>query len=252
VTPVGWLDLGSGVSGDMLLGAVAGVPLDTCRGPRAPRPAYRPARRGGQACWAGCGPRARRRPRGGSAIPCAGQGAGVTRAPGRSAADPRRRSSPRSPGLRHPCAVSSSTTSTSTRSGPRRHRRPRRCLCRLRGRDLDRLVASRVALAGRCARTARGRLPVSGPAVLQVLADAAAPGHGGPDGEEVATPTGATLEVSLAAAFGMRLLPPSATDTGAGGRDPGHRTNMVRLVVGQDPSRTSTEILRGPARRRPC
>lgn len=100
---------------------------------------------------------------------------------------------------------------------------------------LGRLVASPVALGSGYVATAHGRLPVPGPAVLALLAGAAAPGHGGGADEELATPTGVALVTSLASDFGpLPLLRPVATGTGAGGRDPAGRPNVVRLVVGED------------------
>ncbi len=99
---------------------------------------------------------------------------------------------------------------------------------------LDRLVASPIALGGGRARTAHGTIPVPGPAVLALLEAAGAPGRGGPDEEELATPTGVALATTLAAGFGpMPALRPTATGTGAGTRDPAGRPNVVRLVVGE-------------------
>ena len=98
---------------------------------------------------------------------------------------------------------------------------------------LDRLVASPIALGGGRARTAHGTIPVPGPAVLALLEAAGAPGRGGPDEEELATPTGVALATTLASGFGpMPALRPTATGTGAGTRDPAGRPNVVRLVVG--------------------
>jgi len=100
---------------------------------------------------------------------------------------------------------------------------------------LDRLVASPIALGGGQARTAHGAIPVPGPAVLALMAGIGAPGRGGPDDEELATPTGVALATTLASAFGaMPLLRPTRTGTGAGSRDPVHRPNVVRLVVGEE------------------
>ncbi len=62
---------------------------------------------------------------------------------------------------------------------------------------LERLVASPVALGSGYVATAHGRLPVPGPAVLALLAGAAAPAHGGGADEELATPTGVALVTSL-------------------------------------------------------
>ena len=99
---------------------------------------------------------------------------------------------------------------------------------------LDRLLASPIALGGGHARTAHGRIPVPGPAVLALLEAAGTPGRGGPDEEEMATPTGVALATTLAAGFGpMPALRPTATGTGAGTRDPAGRPNVVRLVVGE-------------------
>ena len=99
---------------------------------------------------------------------------------------------------------------------------------------LDRLVASPIALGGGRARTAHGTIPIPGPAVLALLEAAGAPGRGGPDEEELATPTGVALATTLATGFGpMPTLRPTATGTGAGTRDPAGRPNVVRLVVGE-------------------
>jgi pyridinium-3,5-bisthiocarboxylic acid mononucleotide nickel chelatase len=110
--------------------------------------------------------------------------------------------------------------------------------------DLDRLVVSPVALGGGHVRTAHGRLPVPGPAVLALLADGRVPAHGGPDDEELATPTGVALVTTLATASGhLPLVSAPVTGTGAGGRDPRHRPNVVRLVVGEEPRAGEVETL---------
>lgn len=83
---------------------------------------------------------------------------------------------------------------------------------------LEQLVASPVALGGGYVQTTHGRLPVPGPAVLALLARAGAPGRGGPDEEELATPTGVALVTSLVTGFGMMpSIRPLAIGTGAGG-----------------------------------
>jgi hypothetical protein len=71
--------------------------------------------------------------------------------------------------------------------------------------------------------------------VLALLEAAGAPGRGGPDEVELATPTGVALATTLADGFGpMPALRPTATGTGAGTRDPAGRPNVVRLVVGEE------------------
>ncbi|WP_034510433.1 nickel pincer cofactor biosynthesis protein LarC [Blastococcus sp. URHD0036] len=111
---------------------------------------------------------------------------------------------------------------------------------------LDRLVVSPIALGGGSADTAHGRIPVPGPAVLALLAATGAPAHGGPDDQELATPTGVALATTLADGWGaMPAVRVGRTGVGAGGRDPAHRPNAVRLVVGESaaPSTGAEELL---------
>jgi uncharacterized protein (TIGR00299 family) protein len=113
---------------------------------------------------------------------------------------------------------------------------------------LDRLIASPVALGSGTVSTAHGRLPVPGPAVLELLRSAGAPTSGSgtaPDGVpmsdipasdsgiELCTPTGAALVTTLADGFGaLPAMTVREVGSGAGARDlPGH-PNVVRLVVG--------------------
>ena len=97
---------------------------------------------------------------------------------------------------------------------------------------LDALHASPVALGGGTVQAAHGRLSVPGPAVVRLLADA--PTYGGPVEVELATPTGAALLRTHVGTWGT--APPMTSTTqghGAGGRDlPGH-ANVLRLVVGR-------------------
>lgn len=99
--------------------------------------------------------------------------------------------------------------------------------------DLDRLVCSPIALGGGRARTEHGPIPVPGPAVVELLRAADAPGVGGPVDLELATPTGVALMVTLADEFGpMPLLRPELSGFGAGTADPEGHANLTRLVVG--------------------
>jgi uncharacterized protein (TIGR00299 family) protein len=92
---------------------------------------------------------------------------------------------------------------------------------------------SPVALGQGSVRTEHGLLPVPGPAVLAVLTEADAPvGSGGVDGE-ACTPTGAALLASVVQRWGgLPDLQITASGTGAGGRDPEGRPNVVRVVLG--------------------
>jgi pyridinium-3,5-bisthiocarboxylic acid mononucleotide nickel chelatase len=97
---------------------------------------------------------------------------------------------------------------------------------------LSSLVVSPVALGGGTVQAAHGRLPVPGPAVVELLAGV--PTYGGPVDVELATPTGAALVVTSATSWGRQPLMAATTQGfGAGGRDlPGH-PNVLRLVLGE-------------------
>jgi len=111
--------------------------------------------------------------------------------------------------------------------------------------ELDRVIVSTIALGGgRQVRGQHGGIPVPGPAVLALLAEADAPVTGGTAPYEMTTPTGAALLATLADEFG--LLPPmriQQTGVGAGGRDPVEVPNIVRVVIGDAVDRPSTELL---------
>lgn len=101
-------------------------------------------------------------------------------------------------------------------------------------RDIGLTVhCSPLALGQGSVSAAHGVLPVPGPAVLAVLAEAGAPvGAGVVDGE-ACTPTGAALLAAVVTAWGP--MPPMTIDfigMGAGGRDPAGRPNVVRAVLG--------------------
>jgi uncharacterized protein (TIGR00299 family) protein len=98
----------------------------------------------------------------------------------------------------------------------------------------DRVHVSEIALGGGTARAAHGRIPVPGPAVLEILRRAGAPAHGGPVDVELCTPTGAAVLAAVATAWGP--MPPmrvSAVGHGAGTRELPGRPNVVRLVLGE-------------------
>jgi pyridinium-3,5-bisthiocarboxylic acid mononucleotide nickel chelatase len=98
---------------------------------------------------------------------------------------------------------------------------------------LDRLVVSPIALGGGTVRSAHGSLPVPVPAVLGLLAGTALTSYGGPVDVELATPTGIAIVAERADGSGpMPLLDVEAVGSGAGGRDLGEHPNLLRLVVG--------------------
>jgi uncharacterized protein (TIGR00299 family) protein len=109
------------------------------------------------------------------------------------------------------------------------------------GRPSD-VVVSPVAVGSGTVRSAHGRLPVPPPAVAELLRGV--PSYAGPPGapaQELCTPTGAALLVTLATAWGPQ--PPittAAIGVGAGGRDPEGHANVLRLLVGEVSTSSTT------------
>jgi len=104
---------------------------------------------------------------------------------------------------------------------------------------LDRLVCSPVAVGGGTVRIAHGPVGVPVPAVVELLRGV--PSYGGPVDLELTTPTGAALIVTLADEFGPQ--PPLAVDdvgVGAGGRDLEGHANVLRLLVGSAAETSAT------------
>ena len=98
---------------------------------------------------------------------------------------------------------------------------------------LERLTVSPIALGGGMTDTQHGPVPVPGPAVLALLADTSVVATGGGE-HELATPTGVALLAELA--DGTADLPAMRlhqVGVGAGGRDLTDRPNVVRLVIGE-------------------
>lgn len=98
---------------------------------------------------------------------------------------------------------------------------------------LDELVVSPIALGGGMVATAHGQVPVPTPAALGLLAGSHLVSHGGPIDVELATPTGIALLAEWSTSSGA--MPAITVDTvgvGAGSRDLDDRANVVRLVVG--------------------
>lgn len=107
---------------------------------------------------------------------------------------------------------------------------------------LDALHSASVALGGGTVRAAHGVLPVPGPAVVALLAGASVPAHGGPVEVELATPTGVALLAEHVTGWGpMPAMTPSAVGVGAGGRDLADRPNVLRLVVGAPATAAATQ-----------
>lgn len=96
------------------------------------------------------------------------------------------------------------------------------------------LYCSALAVGSGSARAAHGRIPVPGPATALLLAEVQAPlrdGSGEPT-MELVTPTGAAIVAELAD-FSRPAMRLQATGSGAGGRDIPGRPNVLRLFLGE-------------------
>jgi len=97
---------------------------------------------------------------------------------------------------------------------------------------VDRLVASPLPMGSGYVDTAHGRLPVPAPAVVELM-------RGLPTREctetgELTTPTGAALLATLAESFGpMPPMVPEVVGYGAGSREGQHVPNLLRFVLGR-------------------
>lgn len=98
---------------------------------------------------------------------------------------------------------------------------------------IDECYASPLPVGSGTVRSGHGELPVPAPATLELLARARAPlrSEAGERGELV-TPTGAALLTTLAR-FGRPALRLERVGYGAGGRDPAERPNVLRLWMGE-------------------
>ncbi|MDP9221351.1 MAG: nickel pincer cofactor biosynthesis protein LarC [Actinomycetota bacterium] len=108
--------------------------------------------------------------------------------------------------------------------------------------DLATLHVSTIALGGGHAMTSHGPIPIPGPAVLELLRHSDLDAHGGPVDEELCTPTGAALLTTLAAATGpMPPMTVRAIGLGAGTRHTGVGLSALRLVIGEPAASASDE-----------
>ncbi len=97
----------------------------------------------------------------------------------------------------------------------------------------DRIVASPLNVGGGTVTSAHGRIPVPAPATVKLLADA--PIYSGDVQKELVTPTGALIVSSYASSFGA--LPAMQVDHvgyGAGDNDFPQSPNVLRVMIGRD------------------
>jgi uncharacterized protein (TIGR00299 family) protein len=96
----------------------------------------------------------------------------------------------------------------------------------------DTIVCSPLNVGGGTVRSAHGVLPVPAPATVMLLGEA--PIYGGDVQQELVTPTGALIATSYASSFGR--IPPMTVERvgyGAGDRDFPHNPNVLRVLVGR-------------------
>jgi len=100
---------------------------------------------------------------------------------------------------------------------------------------IERIVSSPLPLGKGFVRCRHGEIPVPAPATVRLLEGV--PVYGSGIETELVTPTGAALIVSLAEGFGE--LPDMCLETsgyGAGSADPADRPNLLRILVGESPA----------------
>jgi hypothetical protein len=103
----------------------------------------------------------------------------------------------------------------------------------LRLLGVEELYCSALPAGGGSVRGAHGTLPVPAPATLALLAEARTPLAAGPDPDvELVTPTGAAIVATLAR-FERPAMTLDAAGYGAGGRDPADRPNVLRVWLGE-------------------
>jgi len=113
--------------------------------------------------------------------------------------------------------------------------------------DVREAVSAPVALGSGMVRSAHGLLPVPGPAVVSLLADAGAPVYSGDVPYELCTPTGAALLASAVTSWGQ--MPPGrvvGSGFGAGSRDLAELPNVLRVVL-LDPAGARGDAVGGDA-----
>jgi len=104
----------------------------------------------------------------------------------------------------------------------------------LRLLGIEELYCSPLPAGGGTVRSAHGVLPVPAPATLELMAMANAPlaGSGGDRPMELVTPTGAAIVTELAT-FERPAMRIERAGHGAGGRDPQGWPNVLRLWIGE-------------------
>ena len=104
-----------------------------------------------------------------------------------------------------------------------------------------RVTASPLPLGGGWVEFSHGRFPVPAPAVAELIRDV--PVYGGPVESELVTPTGAAILTTLCQAYGpLPSMRVRSVGYGAGSRDLSH-PNALRLFLGEQAEGTGDEAL---------
>lgn len=107
---------------------------------------------------------------------------------------------------------------------------------------IERAFVSALPLGGGVANTMHGRLPVPGPAVLNLLSAAGAPISGEHLNYECLTPTGAAILTTIASGWGRNPAFESVSGIGygAGTLNPSEHPNVLRILYGCSQSRSQS------------
>jgi uncharacterized protein (TIGR00299 family) protein len=108
----------------------------------------------------------------------------------------------------------------------------------LRMLTIEKLVCSPLDVGAGTVETAHGRLPVPAPATTRLLVGA--PVYSSGIEAELVTPTGAAMVATLATFGAMPRMTISGDGYGAGLRDLPGRTNVLRLVIGTEETDAAT------------
>lgn len=109
----------------------------------------------------------------------------------------------------------------------------------LRALNIERIICSPLDVGGGTVDTAHGRLPVPAPATARLLMGA--PVYSSGVAAELVTPTGAAMVATLAASYGpMPAMTLAADGYGAGSREIEGRPNVLRLLIGEDGATADT------------
>ncbi len=104
----------------------------------------------------------------------------------------------------------------------------------------DRILSSPLNVGGGMVQTAHGRFPVPAPATVKLLEGV--PVYSGSVQQELVTPTGALLVAAYAEAFGpVPAMTVERAGYGAGDRDVPGTPNVLRVLVGRAAAHTSSE-----------